>query len=159
MQNSLAQLCSLNSQLYLNTLQDIDDKAAQKRLNSQSNSLAFLASHVLDARYYMTTVIGKPVECPFREIFDKAQSIDDLEVFPPLQDLKTAWQEISVVLCTELKNVGQDFANKSPAGFPMVEDNLNGALVFLLQHESYHIGQMALVRKILGYSAMTYHKS
>jgi uncharacterized damage-inducible protein DinB len=29
-------------------------------------------------------------------------------------------------------------------------------LAFLVQHESYHIGQMALIRKYIGYPAMKY---
>jgi membrane associated rhomboid family serine protease len=33
-----------------------------------------------------------------------------------------------------------------------------GGLFFLVQHESYHIGQMAILRKGLGYNAMSYER-
>jgi uncharacterized damage-inducible protein DinB len=40
--------------------------------------------------------------------------------------------------------------------FPMPNATVLGVLTFLVQHESYHIGQLALFRKCAGLPAMSY---
>ena len=42
------------------------------------------------------------------------------------------------------------------ARFPGVDRTRLGALTFLVQHDSYHIGQLALLRKPAGLPAMSY---
>jgi hypothetical protein len=42
------------------------------------------------------------------------------------------------------------------ARFPGVERTRLGALTFLVQHDSYHLGQLALLRKPAGLPAMSY---
>jgi hypothetical protein len=42
------------------------------------------------------------------------------------------------------------------ARFPGVDRTRLGALTFLTQHDSYHIGQLALLRKHAGLAAMSY---
>ena len=38
----------------------------------------------------------------------------------------------------------------------MENDTALASLVFLIQHESYHVGQIALVRRFLGHEAISY---
>ena len=39
---------------------------------------------------------------------------------------------------------------------PLARPALLGTIAFLMQHESYHVGQMGLLRKELGHPAMAY---
>jgi uncharacterized damage-inducible protein DinB len=38
----------------------------------------------------------------------------------------------------------------------MEDGSVAGALAFLLTHEGYHVGQMALLRKLFGHRAMAF---
>ena len=49
-----------------------------------------------------------------------------------------------------------ELAGASGERFPGVPATLLGAIAFLVQHESYHIGQLAFVRKYLGRPSMSY---
>ena len=44
-----------------------------------------------------------------------------------------------------------DLAAPAPRSFPIEDKTMRGAVLFLTYHESYHAGQMAYVRKCLGY--------
>jgi len=45
---------------------------------------------------------------------------------------------------------------QSEQQLPTDDRTLLGAISFLLHHESYHIGQMGLLRRLLGYPSMSY---
>jgi uncharacterized damage-inducible protein DinB len=45
---------------------------------------------------------------------------------------------------------------EAPYQFPISDPSVLGMTAFLVQHESYHIGQMAFLRKQLGLEAMAY---
>ena len=40
--------------------------------------------------------------------------------------------------------------------FPLANGTLLGTLTFLVQHDSYHLGQLSLLRKYCGLPAMRY---
>jgi uncharacterized damage-inducible protein DinB len=50
----------------------------------------------------------------------------------------------------------EELAAPSERGFPGVERTRLGVLTFLVQHDAYHIGQLALLRKAAGLPAMSY---
>lgn len=43
-----------------------------------------------------------------------------------------------------------------PFQFPIADATLFGGVAFLTQHDTYHIGQLALLRKHWGLGAMSY---
>ena len=76
---------------------------------------------------------------------------------PPLAELRQLWLDASAQLDATLEGassgqLGAPFDGRFPVGSPTAL----GAVTFLAQHESYHVGQMALLRKGLGYPAMRY---
>ena len=50
----------------------------------------------------------------------------------------------------------EELSAPSERGFPGVERTRLGVLTFLVQHDSYHVGQLALLRKPAGLPAMSY---
>jgi len=44
----------------------------------------------------------------------------------------------------------------APQRFPIDDETVLGEIAFLVQHDSYHIGQVALLRRQLGLPAMRY---
>ena len=49
-------------------------------------------------------------------------------------------------------------ATPSPQRFPVDDGTLLGGLAYLVQHDAYHIGQVALLRRQLGHPAMSYKR-
>lgn len=129
---------------------------ARTRPSADTNSIGFLACHLLDARHYLASFVGVEAVNPFRELFDSAHDVSDLEV-PPLDELRSAWSELSTQLADGLPALGEAELGRDPGQeFPVDDGTVRGAVAFLLQHESFHIGQLALLRKFFGLEGMAY---
>lgn len=152
----LLSILRLNTRLFENCLSDVDDALLVRRTESGANSMAFIALHVADARYHLLGLLGGALDNPFRR-FDSARSERDVEHLPGQDELRAAWRAVSAALeehCTRL--TGTDWSRRSTAALPVEDATLAGAAAFFLQHESYHIGQMALLRRQAGLAAMRY---
>lgn len=148
---------SLNRRLYLNCLEGLGDADLAFRAGERTSSLGFLACHVLDARVYAAQLIGGKVEHPVAETLRALTSPGDFRSYPSLADLRDAWSQAGDVLASRFELL-PDAALDMPSGekLPVQDGTVLGALTFLLQHESYHIGQLALLRKMRTGQAMSY---
>ena len=153
----LAAILKLNTRLLLNCLEGLSDEAARVRHASGVNSVTFIAAHVTDSRYFLLRTLGGALENPLSRFLDKAKTIDEITEWPPLDAVRTAWKDVSAALDTQLGTATADELSASvDARFPGVERTRLGALTFLVQHDSYHLGQLALLRKPAGLPAMGY---
>jgi uncharacterized damage-inducible protein DinB len=152
----LFEVLKLNTRLFLNCLDGVDDEMARQRPSADTNSIGFLACHVLHARYYLAGFLGLEAVNPFQELFDSAHDVNDLEV-PPLDGLRSAWVELSAQLVDRLPVLSEaELGRDSGQEFPVEDGTVRGAIAFLVQHESFHIGQLALLRKYFGLEGMAY---
>lgn len=151
----------LNTRLFLNCLEDVSDELSRTRPNTDTNNLAFVTLHLHDARHYLARYLGLEESDPFAPITSRAQSIEDIEVYPSVNEIRTAWMEISIPLEQRFTQLAAEVLDQpSPEDapdFPDQEKTILGGLAFMLQHESFHIGQMALLRKFYGLPAMSWH--
>lgn len=130
---------------------------AVQRPNPKANNVIFLASHLVDARYFLGNYLGMDVQFPFKQLLGEGTRIEDVKTFPGIDELKTAWKEVSVLLSKALDGLDKDTLwRQSEIPFPIADPTVLGGIAFVMEHESYHIGQMGLLRKILGLPAMVY---
>lgn len=152
-----AETCRLNSRLLLACIDGMDDTAAQKVLAPETNHAAFLVLHLVDARCFLLKMLGKKIEHPFGDTYDGAKSIDDIERFPTIEELRAAWRQTGSWLREAFDDVTEErLAAESPIRLPIADQTRAGAVAFLAQHEAYHVGQLALLRKGLGLGPMSY---
>lgn len=153
----LAVVFALNTQLFENCLEGVDEVAATARPNERTNSLAFIAAHLVDSRAWLAKYVGLEEPKPFGGLMEYGKSLDDLPVLPSLAEILEVWEGLSERLERRLVWLGEEqLSAPSSARFPGVPPTVHGGLSFLMQHESYHIGQMAYLRKYLGLPAMSY---
>lgn len=147
----------LNTRLFKNCFDKVDEAAALKRFIDGNNNMAFLGIHLVDARYYLAGLLGVEVESPFKGTLDDVSSIDDMKEYPELSRLLTWWSEAGGILEDRFASVtDEDLGKKSPQEFPLEDKTVLGAVAFLLEHESFHIGQLAFLRKHAGFDPMSY---
>lgn len=154
----LVSTLELNTRLLLNALDGIDEEAARKRPNERTNHVLFLACHLVDARHYLARSLGLASESPFKAMLDDADGIDDVKEFPSLQEVREAWKEVGGRLSRHIADLEPaDLEKPAPHAFPIEGgESLLGCLAFLVQHDSYHLGQVAFLRRYLGFEAMSY---
>ena len=153
----IVEIIELDTRLFRNCLSGTDDEMIRRRITENTNSLHFLGCHLVDARFFLLRMIGEEAAPPFPEL-DSVRTIDEMPVpGPSLEEILDAWNRVSPLLAERIRALTvEKLSSESPTRFPSVSATLLGGLTFLVQHESYHIGQMALVRKGLGFHAMSY---
>lgn len=126
------------------------DVAWQER-SGQANHLAFLAVHLVGARYWILGFLGVEAADPLEPYHGKARSIEDMDEFPPPDEVREAWEDVGPRLEAALAAAPPRFLREAHGvPFPTPGPTRLDALAFLAQHEAYHLGQMALIRRIHG---------
>jgi len=152
----LAAILSLNQRLLLSSLDGMSDEAARVRAG-HGNSAAFIAVHLVDARLYLLKAVGGDMPHPFGDRLLAVNTIDDMTWYPSLDQIREAWKAVSARLETALADLtAEDLTRASPARFPIADSTLVGMIAFLTQHDSYHIGQVSLLRRLTGLAPMKY---
>lgn len=153
----LAAILRLNTRLLLNCLDGLTDETARKRHGDGVNSAAFIAAHVTDSRFFILRTLGGSLENPLSPFLDKAKTIDDITEWPSLGVIRAAWTAVSTAIEETIDAASaEELETAVDARFPGVDRTRLGALTFLVQHDSYHLGQLALLRKPAGLPAMSY---
>jgi uncharacterized damage-inducible protein DinB len=155
---------SLHTKLFNNVLEDIDNNKGSERLNDHVNHLQWIAGHLTNSRYSIAPIIGLKMPFPYWEIYTDLtappphnRAVDTTIEYPSLTEIKKYWNSLSEPLIGKLSHLenGQ-LASASPFAVPTGKTILD-LLSFIASHESYHIGQMSIIRKYLGKEAMSYN--
>lgn len=159
MNASLKPLLSIylvNSRLLSNSFKDVSEVLSLKRPNKKTNSMMFLLLHTMDARYYMLKELGVDIKNPFAKYVDWANTIEDIKDYPSLKKVLVEWENLESILIDTLYRVSaKKLKTKTKAEFPGGTDILN-MIAFLAEHEAYHVGQLAFIKKFLGLKAVTF---
>jgi uncharacterized damage-inducible protein DinB len=73
------------------------------------------------------------------------------EQYPGIDELVQAWDEVSGKLATSLASASAETLAEPVSKGITLDGKISGKIAFLSLHESYHVGQMAYLRKWLGF--------
>ncbi len=147
----------LNNRLFLNALEGVTEDQSKKRISEHSNSLIWIAAHTVWARYNTLNLLGNPADNPFKGLFENFRAYDANDVYPTLEKVKSDWQTVGPLLKEVLHTVSEEhLKGTAPFKNPTGDSTIGGTVVFLAQHESYDIGQMAYLKKYFTKVAMSY---
>lgn len=160
----IASQFALHNRLFNNVLEGISDASGNVHISDQTNHLQWIAGHITNTRYNFAPVLGLNGTFPYRDLYTEISKpppnnrpADDSLNYPSLTEILKYWNEFSDTFVSGVANLTQEqLAGELPFGSPIQDATLLGFLGFLSSHESYHIGQMSLIRKSLGLSAMSY---
>lgn len=155
---ALNEQLDLNTRLFLTSLEGVGDDVARRRPGESSNNMMFIALHVLDARSFLARYVGLDFQHPFTELED-VRSVDEMEGrYPELEEVRGVWRELSGRLAARFVDLtDEDLLARSEQEFPVDDETMLGGIAFLLGHESFHIGQLAFLRKHFGLGPIAYY--
>jgi hypothetical protein len=144
--------------LFRNCLDGLTDEQAAIRPTGSTNNAAFVAAHLTNSRFYLLKLLGAAEQDPLASYLDGRKSLDEVERLPPLTEIHAAWSTAAHLLRDRLAALTPgDVDGPSPVTrFPLSNGTLLGTLTFLVQHDSYHVGQLSLLRKYCGLPAMRF---
>jgi hypothetical protein len=151
----LSGLYKVNTQLVGNVFKGLTQSQISTRPSQESNSMHWILGHLVNSRYGAAQLLGSKLEHPFGEKFSRGSSDSDPGSYPDLETLLSHWERISTELDDRFASISQDdLDNPVDRSFPGVENTVLGGVSFLHLHESYHVGQLAYIRRILGESQL-----
>jgi len=154
---SLKSVLTFNTQLFAKGLKEITEENAVYRISPNTNNVSFIALHVIDARYFLAKYIGLEIQNPYDKYKD-VNTVDDVLVFPPIDTMTIHWKNVSEGVIEKFDSLTVEELNvKSKERFPIDDTTKLGGINFLIHHETYHIGQLAYIRKYLGYTAISFN--
>jgi len=152
----LAENLRLNTRLFRNCLDGMTEEQTRVQPSPATNSAAFVAAHLAESRFLILKVIGAERPNPMARYLGR-RSIDQITEWPSLAEIHAAWTEAAHGLRDRLAAMTPaDFDAPNPTKFPISDMTVLGVLGFLVQHDSYHIGQLSFLRKYAGFPAMSY---
>jgi uncharacterized damage-inducible protein DinB len=153
----LAEILRLNTVLFRNCLDGLSDEQAAERPSGATNSAAFIAAHLASSRFFLLKTLGADESDPLASYLDGRKGIDEIAQMPPLREIDAAWTKGAHLLRDRLAALtARDLEAPSSMKFPLADGTMLGTLTFLVQHDSYHLGQLSLLRKYCGLPAMRY---
>jgi hypothetical protein len=117
-----------------------------------SNHLLWVMGHLLVHRGRVLQTLGVDWDWPWASLFARGvERIDDAE-YPPIDEVLTAWNQVSSHLLGALREAQPDVLSQpAPKGPPSFDGKVSGTVAFFAFHDAYHVGQVSYLRKWLGY--------
>lgn len=158
----------LHDVLFNNVIANISDEESNKTLADPLNSVKWLAGHLLWANANLANIGGVPIEAKWRDHFYTKEGGGPADfnappsALPTLEEIRNKWNEDSPVLRKALENLPEEALNTIiDIRHPILpfDNTLAGLWAFINDHQSYHIGQIGILRRALGKPAMSYSRN
>lgn len=145
----------LNSRLYKAALRDLSLEELHRRPGAETSSIFWVAGHLAASRCRMVGLLGGEIEFQASALFARGSRVLTLAEYPQIGQVTDVWDEATSELSFRIESVSLErLAEKIELSFPVGDGSLCSAIAFLTYHETYHVGQMGMLRRLLGYEGL-----
>jgi len=121
----------------------------QERPGADANSMQWILGHIIASRYSILQLMGSDSNQPYGPLFSKNAEPKEPGEYPSVEELKESWNQAAKELNDRLEELTEGELEKPiERKFPGVDSTVMGGITFLHFHESYHIGQLAYIRRL-----------
>jgi len=152
-------LFRMHTQQFDNVLHGIKDEDTGIRIEGRTNHIIWMAGNLVNARYWLANVLGMDRKDPHEDLFSLGKALDPRAQYPDLDTLKKEWHTISPLVFRELQQITDDRLGEAyPFGMNVdfIQENRLNMIALSLDRESYLLGQLGFIRRILGYEGVKY---
>lgn len=153
----IATIFAINDGFVLPALEGLTHDQLWQAPTDRNNAMLWIAGHVVQTRARILQLLGEPVDTGWGKLFDRGApptNAADADRYPSRGDIEAAMREITPRLHAKLASLDDSYL-AGPARMQVPGTNtVADELAFLALHESYHVGQLAYIRKGLGYPGL-----
>jgi hypothetical protein len=151
----LVVLYDMHTDFFKRAIDGIPRDAAQSRLDTKANHVAWLTGSLVEERYELARFFGLEGQQNADALFRNHKGIQDNMDYPELSEFGKDWERISPLLRDILLKMTPE---KSDTVFDMDGMKMSNYeyISFMMYREANCIGQIALWRRLLGYPALKY---
>ena len=150
----------MHSQTFFNALEGITEEKTLERNGGKTNHVIWMAGNLVNCRYWCAGILGMEDKDPHEELFTMARALDENLDYPTLEELKKNFREISPKVYRKILETPDAYLSKAyPFGMnmPFVEENVLNMIGMCMGREDYLLGQVGLMRKLIGLPGMGYN--
>lgn len=148
----LVYIFNSNTLFFKILLDDVKDEDVTERISENSSNIGFVMCHLLDGRYGLAEKLGMERKLKYKELFDSKDKLEDFTEYPPVKELVSEWVALSIEMAKVLKGLSaDDLQGEVDFQIEVNDKRLIHILSLLIHHETYHVGQLGLLRKYHGY--------
>lgn len=145
----------VSNQLYKQALAGLSEEELHRCPSSDTSSMLYIAGHLAGSRCLIAELAGLNCENPWKRLFRRGSAIKPPSEYPSIGEVLALWDQVTSLLETGLVEITvSKLAEPCPVDFPFKNKSTLGGIAFLFYHETYHIGQMGLLRKWLGHESL-----
>ena len=148
-----------HSQQFFNALEDISEEKALDRNDGKTNHIVWMTGNFVNCRYWLAQILGISAIDPYDALFKEARALDDNLKYPTLAELKKNFESISPKLYQALLETSDEKLTEKlelGMGSSFSEENILNFIGMCLGREDYLLGQIGLMRKLIGLKGMHY---
>lgn len=150
----IAKIFAINDDLALRALDGLTDQQLWAAPTQRNNAMLWVAGHVVQTRAFLLGLLGERFDTGWEERFNRGATIGDASGYPSRGEIERVMRDVSQRLHAKFATLDDAQLAQQPSmdlpGAKTVADQL----AFFAFHDSYHVGQMAYIRKALGYPAL-----
>jgi len=152
---SVTRIFKLNNEMVARTLAGLTDEECWQQPAGGGNPITWLVGHVTISRAQLLKKLGAAYDHGLGTHFDRGSLRGDLSSYPSRQAIEAAWHDTRARMREAFAKLTEEFLSATPTGRPLPGATDNASLIaFSAFHESYHIGQMGYLRKMLGHTGV-----
>jgi hypothetical protein len=140
-----------NTDLFRRAIQGIPPDRLLDRPGDDSNHLLWIAGHVVVHRAMVLRILGQEWTAPWEGLFVRGAKLAAPGEYPPIEEIVEAWDEVSPRLSSSPASASPESLAEPVSKGITLDGKTSGKIAFLSLHETYHVGQMAYLRKWLGF--------
>jgi uncharacterized damage-inducible protein DinB len=153
----IAMIFSFNDDLVLRALDGLTPDELWKTPTDRSNPMLWIAGHVAQTRAMVLQLLGEPVDTGWGNVFERGAAPatrEHADRYPSRDEIVRVMRDLNPRLRARLESL-DDASLAKPSTMPVPgTKTVADLLAFFALHDSYHTGQMAYLRKALGYPGL-----
>lgn len=154
--NAIIAQLELQTDWFLHALDNISDDESNRLFSENQNPVKWVAGHVTDARMTIFSIVSDSTfNTKYKALFGKGTSYHLDAAFPTIEEISAEWATVSILLIPSVQSLPEEkLWSKPPFQTSIPDETLAGLIAYFVIHESFHIGQLSIYRKLLQKPAM-----
>jgi uncharacterized protein YndB with AHSA1/START domain/uncharacterized damage-inducible protein DinB len=148
----LALIFSVNDGLAARSFAGLTDAELWRQPTDRSNPMLWIFGHIVNTRAAMLKMFGESFDTGWGDLFDRGAVLHDAARYPTRETIQGVAREVNTRLYAKLAALtdGELASPATRSPVPAVK-TATDLIAFLVMHDTYHVGQLAYVRKAIGH--------
>ena len=153
---TISLIFKINNNLVAAAMQGLSDHDLWQRPQGTGNPVGWILGHLTSTRAQLLSRLGAPFDTGWGKIFARGSDVKSALDYPSRQDIEARWKDTHHRMRDAFAAATpQLLAEKAGRDLPGLTDpTVAQMLAFLAFHESYHVGQLGYVKRLLGHAGV-----